>query len=318
MRSDRSAVNEPAPIPSRDTGIPVISGKCEKGRKTLGELLSGAKGFLEVLGKLEGGASAERLLEHLTGYEKSKLYLQWNAPVTRALAERYRKLVDKRGLGVPTAYLTGRAFFREETLEVGRDCLIPRPETELLVEKFIENSGYDEGDRFFFLDLGTGSGAIGISVLRHFKKSEGVCSDISEPALEIAGRNIERYGLGDRAELVCSDLFERLAIRFPGRRWDAILSNPPYLSAEDLEHLQKEVQYEPRMALSGGRDGFDFYRRIIPEAREYLVPGGWLAMETGWRQAAQVARWLEEHGYRGVRIEKDLAGIERVVMGKKD
>lgn len=240
------------------------------------------------------------------------------------MTQEFSQIIRARKKRIPLAYLLGKAHFYREVLEVGPGCLIPRPETEILIDCFIKHAGFAKQDSFSFLDLGSGSGAIGIAILREFPNARATFSDVSPTALEYTRKNIERYGLLDRSELVLSDLFSAptfLLTRSAGeetggrRKWDAIVSNPPYLSHADFESLQSEVLAEPREALDGGKDGLEFYRRILQEAHLYLKREGWLVMEIGILQAETIAGWMTRaNSVIADRIFKDHSGIDRVVM----
>lgn len=283
-------------------------------RPVVWDLLSWGKEELDSLGPEEAHASAEQLLAGVLGLERYRLYLGPGEEIPEGKAVEFRRLVMERKQRKPLAYLLGKASFWDEILEVGPGCLIPRPETELLIEKFLENCGCRETDSFTFLDLGSGSGAIGIALLQQFPKARATFSDISAEALEITQKNLERYDLQNRAEIVCTDLFE--TFRNSGRKWKAILSNPPYLSQGDWESAQPEILFEPRTALDGGNDGLDFYRRIALEAGHHLHPEGWLALEAGIHQAEKIRQLLLEKHFKNVRIFKDHSGIERVVLAQ--
>ncbi len=260
----------------------------------------------------EALASSEGLLAEVTGWNRSQLYLKAPRPLSGDEVICFRELVQKRKTRIPLGYLLGKTYFWNEMLTVGPDCLIPRPETEILVERFIQECGFGKEADFRFLDLGTGSGAIGIALLRHFPRAQGTFSDLSAPALAITGENIGRYGLSGRAEIIQSNLFENL----PGRRWDAILSNPPYLSGQDWPAVEPEVLKEPRIALDGGQDGRKFYRRIAAASAGYLTAGGWLVLEAGIYQAGKIADELRSNHFEDPKIFKDYSGIERVVIAR--
>lgn len=278
---------------------------------TASETLAWGQTQLKVLGKIEARASAERLLEEVLGCDKAHLYLDARRSLPASALAKFRKLIAKRQKRVPVDYLFGRCHFWNEILEVGPGCLIPRPSTEVLVEKFIENAGFKKEQKFSFLDLGCGSGAIGIAILRHFPKAEAVFADISKEALSITRRNLKRYHLLERVKLVRSNLFAAFKRNF--EKWDAILSNPPYLSDADMKAAQPEILYEPHVALKGGADGLDFYRRIIKESPEHLNPGGVLTMEMGKGQAKKLAKWCSP-AFQKVTIHKDYARIDRILI----
>ena len=197
------------------------------------------------------------------------------------------------------------------TFAVNQNVLIPRPETEILTEIVGE---YLRGlENPIFVDLGTGSGAIPISILKFVKKARAVAVDISEAALEVARFNAQRFNVDDRIEFFCGDLFAPLTGKF-----DAIISNPPYIPTVDIENLQAEVRTEPIIALDGGADGLNFYRRIISDAPRFLIDGGLLAVEIGINQAAAVKNFFAAANFIDVMIFNDLAGLERVVIGMKN
>ena len=196
------------------------------------------------------------------------------------------------------------------TFAVNESVLIPRPETEILTElvgEFLRARGGG-----IFADLGAGSGAICVSILKFVKTSRAVAVDISAEALAVAKFNAKKFHVDDRAEFFCGDLFAPLTGKF-----DAIVSNPPYIPTCDLKTLQTEVQREPKLALDGGEDGLNFYRRIISDAPQFLSENGVLAVEIGINQASAVKKLFEAANFVDIEIFKDLAGLERVVIGKK-
>lgn len=289
------------------------------------ELLLWGEEELRLLGSVEARLNAEKLLSEISGTGGAEIYLEGSKGLSPVQIEAYRDIIAKRKNRIPLAYLTGRAYFWEEMLEVGTDCLIPRPETELLIEVFSQYSGIKKEETFSFLDLGTGSGAIGIALLRRFQKAKGTFSDVSPAALRIAEMNLTRYGLLKpdqkapdtpfgvcRAEVIVSDLFQE----FRGRKWDAIFSNPPYFSAADWRQVEPEILQEPALALDGGTDGLDFYRRITGEAGSYLKPGGWLVMEMGIHQAPKVKNLFTKNGFKNILVFKDHAAVDRAIMAQ--
>ncbi|HOE68911.1 MAG TPA: peptide chain release factor N(5)-glutamine methyltransferase [Candidatus Omnitrophota bacterium] len=278
---------------------------------TRAALLAAGCDALARAGIGEAKEEAERILGNVLKASKAALFLDAAKEVAPEAERHFLRIVEERKTRKPLAYLLGEACFGEEILEVSDRCLIPRPETEILVEALAKQLAPER--EFSFLDLGTGSGAIAIALMRKFPLSKGTLSDISEEALGIARRNLGRYGLENRALLKRGDLFGAFAGEEP---WDVVVSNPPYLSEGDFRNLQPELAFEPRLALDGGTDGFDFYRRIIPEARRYLKPGGFLALEAGAGQADQVSKWLQGAGYDNILRFKDYLGFDRVVMAR--
>ncbi len=282
------------------------------------EILEWGKKELEFLGIQEAAAEAEKLLREVSGCSRPALYLKAKQPVEAKHLKQYRQWIRLRKKRIPSAYISGGAYFWNEYLEVREGCLIPRPETEVLVERFIDVAGFSKEKSFRFLDLGCGSGAIGIALLRYFQNARATFLDISEAALQITGKNLARYGLLARSEILRSDLFEaaRNVSKVNPKKWDAIVSNPPYLSRRDWESVEPEIFFEPRQALDGGEDGLVFYDRILREAAEFLNPGGWLAVEVGQGQAASVAERMQRNSFKEIRIFQDYSKIERVLMGQ--
>ncbi|MGE4589489.1 MAG: peptide chain release factor N(5)-glutamine methyltransferase, partial [Acidaminococcaceae bacterium] len=191
--------------------------------------------------------------------------------------------------------------------------LVPRPETELLVENLIKLNANDK--KIKILDLGTGSGAIIISLLGLLPMAEGTAVDISSAALAVATENAEKLGVRERFKPVLSDLYSKLPA---GERYDIIVSNPPYIPTDDITTLAADVRKEPKGALDGGKDGLDFYRRIVEGASEYLLPGGLLAFEIGIHQSSAVRQLCREHGFTVTAVRKDYAGIERMIFAAKE
>ncbi len=287
----------------------------KSGALTREQTLAWGKSQLKVLGSIEARASAEIILEQVLGCERLHLYLEARELVPSQAFKQYQRLVARRQKRVPVDYLFKECHFWNEVLEVGPGCLIPRPSTEVLVEKFIEDSGFQKQDSFSFLDLGCGSGAIGIALLRYFPKSHAVFSDISKQALEITRKNLKRYGLLKCARLVRSDLFRAFESQKNRPAWNVILSNPPYLSDEDLKLAQPEILYEPRVALTGGRDGVDFYKKIAQQAPGFLKKNGQLVFEMGKGQARQIKKWCL-NSFATAKIFKDYASVDRVLIAR--
>ncbi len=222
----------------------------------------------------------------------------------------FYELVKKRSEHIPLQHLTNEQAFMGLDFYVDENVLIPRQDTELLVEEaMIEIS-----DGMRVLDLCTGSGCILISLMKYKNEIEGTASDISGAALDIAKKNAERLLDNEKIEFIQSDLFESLP---PGIKYDAILSNPPYIRTGDIDGLMPEVRdHDPILALDGHEDGLFFYRKIIKEAKERLMLSGLLMLETGFDQAACVAGLLKEAGYTDIRVLKDYSGNDRVVKAR--
>ena len=212
---------------------------------------------------------------------------------------------------MPVAYIVGYREFMGLRFLVTPDVLIPRPDTEILVEAALERLAALPAPRL--LDVGTGSGAILLSLLAKLPQAEGVAVDISPAALEVARQNAAALGLAERVSFCCGDLYEPVTGTF-----DAVLSNPPYIPESDLESLAPEVHKEPRGALAAGEDGLVFYRRLTARGAQFVRPGGFFAAEVGVFQAAAVAALVSRmEGFGEAEILKDYGGIERVVLARK-
>lgn len=268
--------------------------------------LFGARGIES--GRLE----AELLLAHVLGMRRLDLYLQFDRPVTESELERFRAAVRRRLRREPLQYIVGEAQFRTVTLRVDRRALIPRPETEVLAGEVLAWArAHPAAVRA--LDIGTGSGALAIALAAEGGFRQVVATDISADALALAAENAERAGVADRIELVRGRVWEPLA---PGARFDAIVSNPPYIAAGERSALAPEVRdWEPAEALFAGEDGLDVVRAIVDGAWERLTEGGLLALEVGLGQARTVAERLDATGrFVDIRVVNDLAGRERIVL----
>ena len=245
------------------------------------------------------------LLEWCTGVNRSH-YLAWpEEAISPEQEEQYRQTLNQRERRIPLQQITGEQEFMGLSFYVNEHVLIPRQDTEVLVEetaKFLK-------DGMSFLDLCTGSGCILLSLLHLRAGAEGTGADLSPEALKVAAQNRERLGV--KAELIESDLFDKIEGTF-----DVIVSNPPYLKREEIETLMDEVRlHEPYMALDGHEDGLYFYRKIAEEAPKHLRAGGGLFLEIGWDQGESVSELLREQGFSDVKVVKDLAGLDRVVEG---
>lgn len=226
-------------------------------------------------------------------------------------AERFRRLVTERGQRVPLAYLRGTQEFHGLEFKVNPDVLIPRPETELLVDLAIERLAEREACRV--VDVGTGSGCIAVAIAVYLTHIEVTGLDLSSAALAVASVNARELGVGDRVRFVESDLLDSAA----DKSAEMIVANPPYIPTEEIGALQPEVRdFEPRGALDGGADGLRFHARLIHDAPRVLTPGGMLAVEVACGQARQVESLMHAAGYVNIGVRPDLAGIERVVHGK--
>jgi len=260
--------------------------------------------------------SAELLLSHVLGLKRIELYTQYNQPVAPEQLEQLRGLVKRAGQHEPVAYLVGRTEFYSMEFDVTPDCLIPRPETELLVQRAIEFLRKRTGPQLV-CDLCTGCGIIAVAIARNVPDAKIIATDISDPALGVAAKNIEKHKLQERIELRQGDLFEPLVAQLD--LFDVIACNPPYVSEAEYEALEKNVKdYEPRLALHAGADGMDFYRRISEKVDGFLKPDGILLLEIGYQQGDAVRTLFEQAGaFAEVRTEKDLNRNDRIIVAQK-
>lgn len=257
--------------------------------------------------------TAEVLLAHVLKKDRLHLYVNHDEPMTPAEREAFKALIRLRVQGTPTQYLTGRQEFWSMEFAVAPGVLIPRPETEHLVEAALERAKTLESPAI--VDIGTGSGAIAISLHKELPHATISASDISEDALNIARRNADTlFPNGHRIAFVQGDLFAP----FAGQCFDLIVSNPPYISVEEYAGLAREIrEHEPPTALLAGADGLDVYRRLIADAANYTHPSGWLLLEIGNTQAEAVTRLCQENGWTVEQVIKDYAGRDRVVAAKR-
>lgn len=340
------------------------------------ELIAAGTRVLKEKGITACRLEAEVLLASAWGRERAHLLIFSDEEVPRDVWERFNAHLCRRGRGVPIAYLVGEKEFMSLMFYVNSDVLIPRPETELLVEKvleFLANVGGggmpaekqfscfpdsrcqppknstgkrvaavpvgDEAQTGLVADVGTGCGAVAVSLAYYNTWIHLAATDISPRALRVAKRNARRHGVAERVEFLQGDLLTPLlqerSTGYPGfERADgsgitsqhqqrataigmAVAANLPYIPAADLQHLPLDVQYEPRNALAGGGDGLDHYRRLIPQAAAFLAPQGLLACEVGSGQAELLAETLAKEGWTATEISRDYAGLERIVTARR-
>ena len=252
---------------------------------------------------------AEWLLAHALERPRAWLFAHAGDQVPAEAAQRYTALLARRAAGEPVAYLTGEQGFWTLELEVSPATLIPRPETELLVELALARIPGGSATRI--ADLGTGSGAIALAIARERPRAHVIATDASEPALEVARRNAARNRIAN-IEFRHGDWLAPLA----GERFDLIASNPPYIAEGDPHLGEGDLRFEPPAALSSGLDGLDAIRRIVRDAPLHLLPGGWLLLEHGWGQGAAVRALLAEADFSEVETARDLEGRDRTTFGR--
>jgi release factor glutamine methyltransferase len=255
---------------------------------------------------------AQALLLHTLGRDKAWLMAHAEDDISADEAGRYRELIERRYLGEPMQYILGEAEFYGLRFRVTPDVLIPRPETEHLVERVLELAEQFQTPRI--VDVGTGSGCIAVALAAHLKGGDLTAIDISASALDLARQNAELNGALQRIRFLEDDLLAPVA----GQRFEIVVSNPPYVSEVDRASLSVEVRdHEPALALFAGKDGLDIYRRLIPAAFAALAPGGFVALEIGYGQMEGVSKLLSVTGFREIEFIPDLQDIPRVAVARR-
>ena len=278
---------------------------------TIARVLDWTRGYFESQNNPSSRLDAELLLAHTLNVERIALYLDHHKPMSAPELAKMRSLVKRRAKGEPIHYILGHREFWSMTLTVKPGVLIPRPDTEILVEVVLKTLADPEGC-YKIADVGCGSGAIGLAIGSERKQSTVLCTDLSPDALQVAKENTIKCGL-DNVEFQQSDLLSQVEGHF-----DLIVSNPPYIRTEEIQHLMSDVRdFEPLMALDGGQDGLTFYRRLIRESSSHLRKGGILALEIGYDQKEAVKSLLDQSKeLEFVSSHQDLAGCDRVIIGE--
>jgi release factor glutamine methyltransferase len=269
---------------------------------------------LRKAGVPEARREAGSLLALALDRDRSFILSHADHEISPAQLEIFREYVEQRASRKPLQHITGRQEFYGLEFEVTPDVLIPRPETELLIDTTLK---LVEQDRSIFIcDVGTGSGCIAVTLLNRLPAARAVAVDVSPAALEVAQRNATRHAVSDRIEFVLSDCFEALD---PHRgSFDLIVSNPPYVADGALDGLQREVRdFEPRMALEAGADGLSIIRRLVTDSEAFLKTGGYLLIEIGYDQHEAVDQLVDRRAWKLLDIHQDLQGIPRIVVLQK-
>lgn len=290
-----------------------------------------ATDYLREAGSPSPRLDAEVLLVHVLGMDRMSLYVNFDRPLEPAEVDDYREALRRRGRWEPVAYITGRKEFRGLVLETTRAALIPRPETELLVEAVLERLAAEDAaaDRdgtppLRVVDVGTGTGAVAVALAAALDDVQVAAVDISEEALALARRNAEAHHVAGNIRFILGDLLgpllEEGGADFLEHGLDAVVSNPPYVATSEWGRLPADVKkYEPRLALDGGADGLDFYRRLAPQAWQILKRGALLALEIGADQGAAVVEILHASGrWAAVEVLADYGGRDRIVVATKE
>ena len=275
-----------------------------------------AKGdaYLVERGVPEAKATVEFMLAEILGVGRGAVLARPTQELTEKQAHHFQTWLKERGKRVPLAYIFGHQPFLGLKIEVTRDSLIPRPETEELVlecERLLKSA---KAAAPKILEVGTGTGCVAIALAQLLPQATVFATDVSDKALDLAGKNALAHHVSNRIRFVREDLFSG---KEGLRGWaDMLVSNPPYIPTRDLDGLEPEVKCEPRLALDGGKDGLDAIRAIVASAPKMLKPGGYLALEIEYRQGPVVSQMLHAAGFQGVNIKKDAQGLDRIAIGK--
>ncbi len=272
------------------------------------DTIQSSSDYLEKSGVVDPLVDAELMALHAAGMDRLSAYMD-NPEIDRKLISKINRLVKRRADGEPLQYILGHVDFLGLQLRVGKGVLIPRPETELLVEETIKRVK-GQGSRVKILDLCTGSGCIALALAKEFPAAEVYATDVSAKAVKYAKGNADSNGIKNITFLK-GPLFEPLE---RGMRFEVITTNPPYIKTTDIAGLQREVrEWEPIMALNGGEDGLDFYRQILSKAAGYLKDNGCIVLELGFGQSEAVAEIAGNSGFKNISVKKDFAGIDRIL-----
>lgn len=257
---------------------------------------------------------AEVLLADLLKMERIQLYVNYDYPLKEKELNNYRKRVMRRAKREPVAYITGHQEFMSLDLKVDQNVLIPRPETELLVEEIINYCEANFKEQVNIVDVCTGSGAIMVSLGYNLKQARILGTDISGQAISVARKNIDKFNLQKRLKVIKGDLLQPL-INNQKKNVDIIVSNPPYIKKNVIKNLSPEVNREPAIALDGGESGLEYYKRLIPQVEKVLQKEGLLFLEIGANQADALKKLLKN--WKKVRVKKDYAGHDRIVIARE-
>ncbi len=272
-----------------------------------------SKDYLEKKGIEEARINADLLLADILNCKRMDLYLKFDQPLAKDEIDKYRDYIARRGKGEPLQYIVGEVEFYGLMFKVNPNVLIPRPETELLVENIITNTNGQQNLRI--LDVGSGSGNIIIALVKNIDNTEGVSIDINEKAIEVAKENSLAQNLETRITFLTKDIL-KTDLDVLGK-FDVIVSNPPYVSDEEYKTLQKEItNHEPKNALTDFANGFTFYDKISVEAKDLLNPKGKLYFEVGIGQSEKVKEIMLKNNFANIEIVKDYASIDRIVYGE--
>lgn len=274
--------------------------------------LAQAKNILNQKNIADFEKDSELLLEYCLKTDRAGILLNRNNNLSNEKLNKYMELINYRAEGKPLQYITGEQEFMGLSFIVNENTLIPRRETEELVEIALDIIK----EPMLIMDIGTGSGCIPISIASLNENVECIGVDYSKKALEVAKKNGIKNNVSKRIKWIYSDLFNNISMEYYNAI-DVIISNPPYIKSDIVDSLMKEVKdYEPRIALDGGKDGLDFYRKIIIQAKKFLKQGGYICFEIGHDQKKEVEELLVENQYYNIRCKKDLSGFDRMIVAQ--
>jgi len=281
---------------------------------TIHDILNESTKSLETVDIPSARLDAEVLLSFCLGCDRLEFYKNPDMKISEKQLAEFRKLIARRLQWEPVAYITGRKEFWSFTLEVNSSVLIPRPDTEVIVEEALTICRKIDSSEIKILDIGTGSGAIALALASEITSAKVVATDISEASLNLAQKNVAALGFKERIDFRQGDLFELVDGFF-----DIIVCNPPYISAQEYEKLPTGVKdYEPRDALWAGKSGLEFYEKLIYQAADFLQKNGWLLLEIGAKQEAGVRGIMEASGcYDSIEMRRDYAGLPRVIKARR-
>ncbi len=279
------------------------------------ELLNWAAEYLTEKGFENGRLNGERMLAHVLNCKRVDLYLSFDRPLSREELVKFKELIKRRLDHEPLQYILGETEFFSLPFKVGPGVLIPRPETEILIEQALTlcKSHYAESERIDILDIGTGSANIVVAIAKNLQNARLLAVDVSEDALKIAQENAKLNQVENRITFRCLDVLACTEKEFEAS-FDLIVSNPPYVSAGEFEHLPPEIrQFEPKSALLASEDGYQFYRRFAHLLRAWLRPSGFAILEIGAGMGSKTKELFQQAGYADIKIMQDLAGKDRAI-----
>lgn len=275
------------------------------------QLLNLSTDFLAKQGIASPRLDAEVMLADLLQMERINLYVKFDYPLKTGEINSYREMIKQRAQHVPVAYILGKKEFMSLDLIIKKGTLIPRPDTENLVETVLNYCKEDDLTEAQIIDVGTGSGAIAVSLAYYLESARVVGVDVSKIALQTASLNCEKFELNDRLKILKSDLLTEF-IKREINGIDIIVANPPYLTAAEMEEISAEVKQEPELALLAGKDGLTYYRKLIPQSEKVLADGGHIFLEIGYQQAESV-KALFSDDWQQIEVIKDYAEHDRII-----